>query len=384
MTTVAQTAPLAPTFGTSNEKHIASLSPSSIDPSSYVIAQVALVWPYSSSTGSLALLLADTDIRRRKSKGQVKVVFHHGCAREVANTKVGIGDVVKLALFGCEWTETGDVVSTPGKKIDWDLGYRSRVILQVLRDGQEASTVDYTRDEADHPLPNGASVLRNGVSVGRPLLNGVLHRQASTIHVPYLTPQKSHRNFSAGTFIDAALDYLVEDDGFVLGRGRKRTKFARNSGAWSLVDSEEEEPTDVLEPELENGGHEQYQRKEQQEVHANTADQGEYGMLHDNAEDAATEVVPPDDAGTGDDITNSAPPADQTQLPPTIQPVAMAAPQTPLRAPHLQLAPDGADDDADSDATITPRLHPIRSPGLPLVSPFLQHGGEEIGYFPPF
>ena len=42
---------------------------------------------------------------------------------------------------------------------------------------------------------------------------------------------------SFGSFVDQALDPFADDDGFVLGRGRKRTKFARDSGKWRYIES---------------------------------------------------------------------------------------------------------------------------------------------------
>lgn len=70
-------------------------------------------------------------MRLRKSKGQIKVTFHNGCAKEVAQTQVGIGDEVKLLLQGCAWTETGDAVSTPGSKVEWDVEYRKQATIEV-------------------------------------------------------------------------------------------------------------------------------------------------------------------------------------------------------------------------------------------------------------
>jgi len=133
MTSAAEHERSEPAFSGSDPVPIADLSPQHRDPNAHIRASVVLVWPYSSSTGKLSLLLADPDIRLCKSKGQVKVTFHGGCAREVAQSHVGIGDAVRLALAGAEWTETGNVVSTPGKKIDWDIEYKERLLLEVRK-----------------------------------------------------------------------------------------------------------------------------------------------------------------------------------------------------------------------------------------------------------
>lgn len=111
---------------------IAQLNPNAANAEDHHIqATVALIWPYSNSTGRLSLLLAERDIRLRKSKGQVKVTFHGGCAREVAQTQVGIGDYVRLGLKDVAWIRTGEEVSTPGKKVDWDIDISKRVNLEV-------------------------------------------------------------------------------------------------------------------------------------------------------------------------------------------------------------------------------------------------------------
>ncbi|OCT52630.1 hypothetical protein CLCR_09445 [Cladophialophora carrionii] len=405
MTTVALT------LETSKQIPIADLSPASDHASSYIVAQVVLVWPYSSSTGTLALLLADTDVRRRKSKGQVKVVFRHGCAREVARTKVGIGDTVKLVLDDCRWTETGDLISTPGKKIDWDLEYWKQVILQVQRDGDLHSTVDYRANESDASSADSAIALVNGAPTTRPSVNGVLHRQQSTIHVPYLTPQKPVRRVSAGTFIAAALDSFVEDDGYVPGQGRKRTKFARNSGAWSLVDSDDDSE-DISQSQLDAGQVEQQQSLTHEEINSTVEPSGRIGqhqmpheaidltvetsehtgqeeMPHEDIDDARTEELPADmlqtpaveviESASSPPLTNS---GGSSSIP---QPVLMGPPSTPLKATRLHLPPgelDVTDISPPPDAATTPRLLPLASPGLPLVSPLVQRAGVEVGYFP--
>ncbi|OQV08699.1 hypothetical protein CLAIMM_12927 [Cladophialophora immunda] len=401
MTAAVQPHPTARTaranFDPSTELPIADLFPSQTGPDAHILAQVALVWPYSSSTGTFALLLADPDIRRRKSKGQVKVVFRNGCAKEVAKTKVGIGDTIKLALVGCEWKETGDVVSTPGKKINWDLEYNTRVLLEVLRSNQEATTVDFTGKETDSSTTHGYLTYLNGKDHEQPVLHGVLHHQSSTIHVPYLTPRKAAGNHPTGTFIDTALEYLAENDGYVLGRGRKRTKFARNSGAWSFVDLEaENQPAEPRKVEVDNADAAQCQSPQAKEVAlapGPAALDREDQIEHQILAEVSKEVVQPTSTVqvTEEDIVDVSSPVSPTEfIPPPIvtQPLVMGPPQTPRRAsPPRQPAIDNTDDSNTSDgseAATTPRLLPIPSPGLPLVSPLVHRSGVEIGYFPPF
>lgn len=125
---------LAPSqsFAHSAEVPIQHLRPAADhEAATHVNAIVALVWPYSSSSRSLSLLLADPDVRLRKTKGQVKVTFGGSNAKAVARTHVGIGDTVLLSLDGAQWANSTEDVATPGKKITWDLVYHGRLAIQV-------------------------------------------------------------------------------------------------------------------------------------------------------------------------------------------------------------------------------------------------------------
>lgn len=469
-------------FEPSNRIAIADLSPSLSDTSRHILANVALVWPYSSSTGTLALLLADPDIRARKSKGQVKVIFRDGSAREVARTQVGIGDTICLALTGCEWEETGETISTPGKKIDWDLQYRKSVLLRVLRGDKEIANVDYTSIGAEPSATNGVLEVLRSTQDARPLSNGVLRHEPSTIRVPLLTPSKSRQRVSGGYLFDVLQDIRVEDDGYVHGRGRKRTKFARDSGAWSLVDTEdqqspqkpaagedenEERPardqasdlqvvelsSDSLGQEEEAAGHvnpavvagerpdpdrQDYvadgpvehecpdeaepHTEEQRTTHGpnfdedepttrqeNEANQGQQteeerpaegkltvhghlpqdGVVHPGSDPAITLPRTGTVALAENDVESPRPKhlAESTEEAIEVQPAIMGPPRTTIRMDMIRTHSTGnvsEHSEAVSDVTTTPRLHPLASPGLPLVSPLVQRSGVDIGYFPPY
>lgn len=111
---------------------IAELSPTVEHLSdSCIHAVVTLLWPYSSSTKSLSLLLADPDVRLRRLNGQVKVVFHGVIAENVAKSHVGIGDVVRLGLAGSRFVSKETEAQTPGKWIAWDVHFDDRVFLEV-------------------------------------------------------------------------------------------------------------------------------------------------------------------------------------------------------------------------------------------------------------
>ena len=103
---------------------IATLTPELSDIESKEFrAIVTLIWPYSSSTRQCALLLAETDFRLRRNKGQVRVRFTGPSAKEIAGTGVGIGDEIIIGLQGAQFVQEEADVRTPGKSIDWELSY---------------------------------------------------------------------------------------------------------------------------------------------------------------------------------------------------------------------------------------------------------------------
>lgn len=107
---------------------IAQISPSLDHLEGHSIrAVVTLVWPYSSATKSLSLLLAEPDFRLRRANGQVKVIFYGFVAERIAKTHVGIGDEVTLRLAGSRLVNN----ETTGNCVAWDVHFDDRVFLKV-------------------------------------------------------------------------------------------------------------------------------------------------------------------------------------------------------------------------------------------------------------
>lgn len=96
-----------------------------------VHATVTLVWPYSSSTKSLSLLLSEPDFRLRRLNGQVKATFHGHVAEKIAKSQVGIGDTVRLALKGSEFVANDAATQTPGRCVAWDMHFKDAVSVEV-------------------------------------------------------------------------------------------------------------------------------------------------------------------------------------------------------------------------------------------------------------
>lgn len=97
----------------------------------YIDAAVTLVWPYSSSTKCISLLLSEPDFRLRRSNGQVKVTFHGRVAERVAESQVGIGDTVRLALQGVDFVANEAATQTPGRYVAWDIHFEKGVSIEV-------------------------------------------------------------------------------------------------------------------------------------------------------------------------------------------------------------------------------------------------------------
>ena len=113
---------------------ITDLSPSIPTSSPQSIkAIVTLIWPYSSSSNALTVLLAEPDFRLRRNRGQVRVQFIGASAQAVARAHIASGDEVHLALEGVQWVQREHAVNTPGKAIDCEARFKDKLMLQVYQ-----------------------------------------------------------------------------------------------------------------------------------------------------------------------------------------------------------------------------------------------------------
>src|ERR1051326_2986235 len=146
---------------------IASLSPSLPEFSAQSIkGVVTLLWPYSSSTRKCALLLAEEDFRLRKRKGQVRVRFEGPAATSLAGQRLQIGDVLYLALAGCDWIkdEKTKETETPGRSIDYELKYRRKLRLEAYRGGERVANLNIERDASPDPEDQYRITLLDGAA----------------------------------------------------------------------------------------------------------------------------------------------------------------------------------------------------------------------------
>lgn len=366
---------------------IAQISPTFEHLEEHSIRAVAtLVWPYSSATKSLALLLAEPDVRRRRSNGQVKVIFHGLVAESVAKAQAGIGDEVALSLSGSRLADA----KTTGNCVPWDVHFDDRVSLQVygaelwydrllissqvFRSEKLLSTINVAppagpprTTEETAAAPSTPQTV--GARLGGPTLTDALGSWES----PAFT-QRSRTSF--GGLLDTPYDPFAEEDGFVPGKGRKRPRFSMQSSQWRVIDEpespgEKEAPVDWME--ILDGEISEPEVEEKGAGDLNATEAAEAGPPTQDAERPMDFAKPQNDITPS--ITQSHPDPDG---PDQEQPVADAA-------RHL-LALDNKANAREAFnhflhlPTDTPRLHPVPSPGLPVPSPLVPSNNSN-GYF---
>ncbi|KAL4913138.1 hypothetical protein BDW62DRAFT_170320 [Aspergillus aurantiobrunneus] len=334
---------------------------------SYIRSVVTLLWPYSSSTGSLSLLLAEPDFRLRRSNGQVKVLFHGHVAEEVARTHIGIGDHVYLGLAGSRLVKNDAATQTPGKGVSWDVHFDASASLEVWRDSKLLSTVKLNNRTSLTPPPAD----NIAVAPTTPIANGDFHASGPLGSTLWQSPAFLGKSRMSFGFTDPAIDPFVEEDGYVSGKGRKRPRFSMRSSEWRVVD-EPESPRDrdlpddwmaIFDEELANG-----------------SDAGEETAVaqgpEENSVAPSSAVVPEIVPAVDTDISMMDSQADASAAVAT-QPIEHTDDDAPFFRPHVapssvsELTKLGDLDYASHLSTDTPHLHPIFSRGLPDPSPLV-------------
>ena len=110
---------------------IAQLDPSLEGSDKVVEGVVTLIWPYSASSKSFSILLAEPDFRLRRERGQVRILFTGPSAKSVSGCDPQSGDRVLLHLLGTQWEKDETALKTPGRGIEWQLRFEQRLVLQV-------------------------------------------------------------------------------------------------------------------------------------------------------------------------------------------------------------------------------------------------------------
>ncbi|KAK1144349.1 hypothetical protein N8T08_005501 [Aspergillus melleus] len=344
---------------------IAQLSPTADNlQGSAIHAVVTLLWPYSSSTKSLSLLLAEPDFRLRRSNGQVKVIFHGPVAEDVAKSKLGIGDDVYLDLAGSRLVGNEAAIQTPGKCVAWDVHFDDRVYLEVSRSSAPLSTIKVKPSSSQTNSLDPATTAPTTPPRNNLNKRGITDDagDSGSWQTPVFTA-KSRASF--GGLLDSAYDPFTEED-----------------GDWRLVD-EPESPGDKDFP--------------VDWTHIFDEDWGE-GSGPDGDKETSPERLP-EASGDGADQKS---PSDVAQAAEREMPTSEVS-MEPIKSPRpveadnpfvhpgsiqkpvlpRQAFGQGFPGFSSHLPTDTPRLHPIPSPGLPIPSPLVTASSSQQSYFMP-
>ncbi|KAK3906433.1 hypothetical protein C8A05DRAFT_11835 [Staphylotrichum tortipilum] len=238
---------------------IAHLGPDLPDPASRVVrGEVTITWPYNSVTRTLAFLLAEPDVRLRRAKGQIRIVLQGPSAKAASESGLGAGDELLLGLAGAEFSKDVSPGRIPGARVDWQLQFDQKLVLQV-KFGESGETKHI---HVDHPEPEQAdgpvAEATRGATPDPMAPPNILDIPSTLRKISDLPPDEyrspafvKRARLSYGALFEGGFD-LFEEDGGVKGRGRKRTRFGRDSSAWryssqspSPEPMEEEAPEDV-------------------------------------------------------------------------------------------------------------------------------------------
>ncbi|KAK3686791.1 hypothetical protein LTR37_019470 [Vermiconidia calcicola] len=304
---------------------ITDLTPDTAPPADESIQGiVTLSWPYSSSTRQCAILLADRDFRLRNRKGQVRVRFTGASAEAVARSRIGIGEEVVLSLNGASWEKDPEATRTPGKSVDGELFFGKKLALRIARDTGE---IDVNVDAPVSPArsPTKGSGLTTPVPKA---VNGLRQTFDGTAEAlpsyTYTSPAFVKRlRLSGESVLDSAYD--IFNDGEVEldhAQKTKRTSFRRNL-KWRYAERSPSPTKATFDGEVESP------------------------LRRSPLRDAA-----PEEVGLEDKAVSMLPP--------------------PLPRLHLPQEPsaDQADALEQQEDPSTPKLQPVKSPTLPLPSPF--------------
>ncbi|KUJ17318.1 uncharacterized protein LY89DRAFT_718043 [Mollisia scopiformis] len=355
---------------------IAQLTPLLVAPATRSIkAVVTLTWPYSSATGSIAFLLSEPDFRLRRTRGQVRVQFAGASAKSIAKAGIASGDEVTLCLDGVEWLENQNDAGTPGRGVEVELKFTERLHLQFKQeDASELITIDI-----DHPPPDPETALvfaripTPEPSPPSPVTNGTSIPSSTILEADdeWSSPAFLKRaRTSYGSLFDSDYDPFLED-GTVQGKGRKRTRLSsvwRYSSRSPTPEEAESQATNQVSPEPLPKLAPTMMDEACQTVGLEVGVAAE--TLADFARQATNVGSTPYSQMNGaqpPEIISSSSPAQVAQEP---EDVAMPPPRI-----HTQQTNFTSDEamNFNQEPPLSPRLHPIPSDNLPLVSPLVSH-----------
>ncbi|AEO63427.1 uncharacterized protein THITE_2108666 [Thermothielavioides terrestris NRRL 8126] len=216
---------------------IAELNPDLLDQASRVVrGNVTITWPYNSVTKTLAFLLAESDVRLRRARGQIRIELRGPSAAAASECGLGAGDELLLGLDGAHWAKDVSRGRIPGARVDWQLQFSEKLILQVTSSETGETkhiTIDHpASDVLDGPVAEPPRAATPEPAPRVPDVQSAVHQISDIPLNEYASPAFMKRaRLSYGALFEGGFD-IFEEDGGVKGRGRKRARFGRDSSAW--------------------------------------------------------------------------------------------------------------------------------------------------------
>ncbi|KAI0413475.1 hypothetical protein F5X98DRAFT_351980 [Xylaria grammica] len=225
---------------------IAELCPDLPEPNAKAVGGVVTItWPYNKVKGTFAFNLAEPDFRLRRNRGQVRIDFTGRAAKAVGDCGLGGNDEVRLSLKGAAWEAeaVNKRRSLPGADVGWRLVFSNNLVLEIKRAETNETDLVIVDEQPDEPetAPTSTPVqplaTTRSPSPSAPLSPARLTqpREMNTNKFgdnEFASPAFVRRaKMSYGSLFEGGFD-IFQDDGGVEGRGRKRTRFGRDSGAW--------------------------------------------------------------------------------------------------------------------------------------------------------
>ncbi|KAI1171824.1 hypothetical protein F4777DRAFT_590960 [Nemania sp. FL0916] len=227
---------------------IAELYPDIANPDTKAVGGVVTItWPYNKVKGSFAFTLAEPDFRLRRNKGQVRVDFTGRAAKTAGDCGLGSNDEVLLSLAGAAWEAEAAADrrrSLPGADLGWRLVFSDKLILRIKR--AETNAVDLVivdqqpNEEETAPDPSSFETRAATKSPSPPAVLSPIRITSPVRTIPtkglddgeFASPAFVKRaRMSYGSLFEGGFD-IFEDDGGIIGKGRKRTRFGRDSSSW--------------------------------------------------------------------------------------------------------------------------------------------------------
>lgn len=192
---------------------------------------ITLLWPYSSLTKSLALNLAEKDVRLRTNKGQVKISFTGELGKHVGAQGLNIDDELILSLVGAEIVKTQPRDS---RDVGYELRYTKKLVGRITSRPNGDVVLDHeAQDEVAIapviPVQTVVEIPSPARSPPRSRVGAIQNEDGEWASPAFI----KRARLSYGSLMSEEFDAIIGEDGTIPGKGRKKAKFEpRKSGTW--------------------------------------------------------------------------------------------------------------------------------------------------------